>query len=87
VEYVRYNKIAENARAHTRMFSALTPHLDILESKMKEQAHDVQEKTYDHLKNLESKRDSYREACWRESYDIEEVDRILKTSEKVQHSV
>lgn len=82
-QYIIYSRVAETTRAHIHMSSALAPHLNIPESSiMKLEAQDARKKIYDHLKSLESERDSYREACWREGYNIEELDRVSKTSER-----
>jgi hypothetical protein len=80
-EYIRYHQIAENTRAHTRMLSALAPYLNLSESStMYLKLQGAQEKTHDHLRRIEFKRDRYRGACWTEGYDVDELDRALKTA-------
>jgi hypothetical protein len=80
LRYVRYHQIAETTLADIRMLSALGTHCRASESStMTSKLQEAQERTRHHLKRVEFKRDTYREVCWREGYDVDEIYRALKT--------
>lgn len=82
-DYIRYYQVAETTNAHIRMLSALAPLLNLPESStMNLKFQEAQEKTRKHLRDIEYKRDRYRGACWRQGYDVVELDRELEAPDK-----
>jgi hypothetical protein len=85
MEYLRYNQMTETIRVHVRMISALTAHLGIAETSFEKlKSQQAYWEILGSLKSIESEKDRYRQACWSEGYDVDEIDRMLKTSERYE---
>jgi hypothetical protein len=81
VEYIQYHQITETTQAHIRMLSALTLHLNLAEPTVRNlNLQEAQEKSFRHLQSVATQRDEHREACWREGFNVDELDRVLMTS-------
>lgn len=80
-EYMRYHQIVETTQAHIRLLSAFVPHLDLSKSStMNSKFQETQKNTLKFLESAESEKQTYREACWRDGYDMDELDRALKAT-------
>jgi hypothetical protein len=80
-QYIRNYHISETTKAHIRMLSALTLHLNLPESStMNPKLQEDQENAYKFLKSAESEKDACRVACWLKDYDMDELDQTPKAT-------
>jgi len=74
--YLKYHYLGETTEAQIRISSALASRCNLSESWLQA----VQERKRTDLKNVRIQKDAYRQACWMEGYDVDELDRMLITS-------